>query len=73
MIKTLQFGHSQVNVQATLTVIIGVVSRPHAKNSRKMTTRAWYKLGSPMPEPWEHTHKTVHHIESQLFNMTGDK
>jgi hypothetical protein len=28
----------------------GMVRRPHAKNSRKMTTRAWYTLGSPIPD-----------------------
>lgn len=31
------------------TVSIGVVRRPHAKNSKKMTTTAWYTLGSPIP------------------------
>lgn len=35
-----------------LTVIMGAVSSPQAKNSRKMTTRAWYTLASPMPELW---------------------
>lgn len=32
------------------TDMMGIVSRPHAKNSRKMTTSAWYRLGMPMPE-----------------------
>lgn len=32
-----------------LTVSIGVVSKPQAKNSRKITTTAWYTLGSPIP------------------------
>lgn len=33
----------------SLTVSIGVVSKPQAKNSRKITTTAWYTLGSPIP------------------------
>lgn len=33
----------------SLTVSIGVVSKPQAKNSRKMTTTAWYTLGLPTP------------------------
>lgn len=32
------------------TAITGMVSRPHAKNSRNITTRAWYRLGMPMPD-----------------------
>lgn len=32
-----------------LTVNIGVVNRPHAKNSRKMTIAAWCTLGRPKP------------------------
>lgn len=32
------------------TVMTGMVSRPHAKNSRNITTRACHTLGSPMPE-----------------------
>ena len=31
------------------TVIIGEVKSPQAKNSRKITTRAWYTEASPMP------------------------
>lgn len=30
----------------------GIVSRPHAKNSKNITTKAWYTLGSPIPELW---------------------
>lgn len=33
-----------------LTFITGIVSRPHAKNSKNITTKAWYTLGSPIPE-----------------------
>lgn len=33
-----------------LTEMTGIVRRPQAKNSRNMTTKAWYTLGSPMPE-----------------------
>lgn len=32
------------------TVMRGMVRRPHAKNSRKITTRAWYRLGWPIPD-----------------------
>jgi len=32
------------------TDIRGMVSRPHAKNSKKITTKAWYSEGLPMPE-----------------------
>lgn len=31
-------------------VMTGMVRRPQAKNSRKMTTRACHTLGSPIPE-----------------------
>ena len=33
-----------------LTLITGLVRRPQAKNSRKMTTRAWNVLACPNPE-----------------------
>lgn len=42
--KTVILSHGD-----TLTVSIGVVSSPQAKNSRKITTTAWYTLGSPIP------------------------
>jgi len=32
-----------------------MVRRPHAKNSRKMTTRAWCTLGSPIPDVCNNT------------------
>lgn len=35
------------------TDIRGMVSRPHAKNSKKITTKAWYSEGLPMPEVWK--------------------
>ena len=38
------------NKMYILTDITGMVRSPHAKNSRKMTTRAWYTLGSPIPD-----------------------
>lgn len=37
-------------VHAILTFIMGIVNRPHAKNSKNITTNAWYTLGSPIPE-----------------------
>ena len=27
-----------------------MVNKPHAKNSKNITTRAWYTLASPIPE-----------------------
>ena len=36
--------HQAVNISIILTEMTGLVSRPQAKNSRKMTTRAWYVL-----------------------------
>lgn len=32
------------------TLMTGIVSRPHEKYSKKITTNAWYTDGSPMPE-----------------------
>lgn len=37
------------------TWIMGMVSRPQAKNSRNMTTRAWYRLGLPIPDACKHS------------------
>ena len=34
-------------LKSLLTFSIGVVRRPHAKNSRKMTTTAWLTLARP--------------------------
>ena len=49
--KWLERGWAGVNevAEGGFTVSMGVVSRPQAKNSRKMTTTAWYTLGSPIP------------------------
>ena len=33
-----------------LTIIIGDVNNPQAKNSRNIIIRAWYTLGDPNPE-----------------------
>lgn len=32
------------------TEMIGMVNKPHAKNSKNITTNAWYTLASPTPE-----------------------
>lgn len=39
----------KLSEERRLTVSMGVVSSPQAKNSRKMTTTAWYTLGFPIP------------------------
>jgi hypothetical protein len=39
-----------INNIIILTAMIGTVSSPHAKNSRKITTSAWNTLGSPIPD-----------------------
>lgn len=52
-----------------LTVSMGVVSNPQAKNSRKITTTAWYTLGLPMP-CWSWNTQTHRFYKQLHFNVT---
>jgi len=46
--------------------MIWSVSKPQAKNSRKMTIRAWTKLGLPIPDDWKKGGKSFILILNQM-------
>ena len=57
-----------------LTEIMGEVRRPQAKNSKNITTKAWYTLGSIRQELCKHKHQQLlYFIENitSYFNCIG--
>lgn len=62
-------------------MIIGDVRSPQAKNSRNMTTRAWYTVGCPSPEFWKKINQfqfstqtllVVQHLLTTIEHVTLD-
>lgn len=51
-----------------ITDIMGIVSRPQAKNSKNITTSAWCTLGSPIPELCQKQKRNSNYINSQKVN-----